>query len=84
MHGHLNVKKDVFTVIFSYLYEMLILTANVTEENEPGLIVPYRRVNRNHPETLVCEPQDLLSLSSYCKRSPVQIVRMPSSLHIEK
>jgi len=84
MHGHLNIKKDVFTVIFSYLYEMLILTANVTEENELVLIVQYRRVNGNHPETLLCEPQDLLSLSSYRKRSPVQIVRMPSSLHIEK
>jgi len=62
---------------------MLILTANVTEEKGPILVVQYRRVNENHPET-VCEPQDLLSLSSFCKRSPVQIVQMPSSLHSEK
>jgi len=54
--------KNVSTFIFSYLHEMLILTANVTEEREPVLIVQYRRVNGNHPETLVCEPQDLLSL----------------------
>ena len=74
-----ELMKNVFTFIFSYLHEMLILNANVTEEKEPVLIVQYRRVNGNHPETLVCEPQDLLSLSSCCKRSPVQIVQMPSS-----
>jgi hypothetical protein len=76
--------KNVSTFIFSYLCEMLVLTVNATEEKEPVLIVQYRRVNGNHPETLVCEPQDLLSLSSCCKRSPVQIVQMPSSLHIDK
>lgn len=76
--------KNVFTFVFVYLYEMLILTANITEEKEPVLIVQYRRVNGNHPETLVCEPHDLLSLLSCCKRSLVQIVQMPSSLHIEK
>lgn len=76
--------KNVFTFVFIYLYEMLILTANVTEEKEPVLMVQYRRVNGNHPETLVCERQDLLSLSSCCKRSPVQIVQMSSSLNIEK
>jgi len=47
MHGHLSVKQQLFTVIFSYLYEMLILTANVIEENEPVLILEYRRVNGN-------------------------------------
>lgn len=48
--------KDVFSFVFSYLYELLLLTANITEDKEQILIVQYRRVNGNHPETSVCEP----------------------------
>lgn len=48
--------KDLFTFIYSCIYEIILLIANVTEDNEPILIVQYRRVYGNHPETLVCEP----------------------------